>query len=237
MVGVYCHPLEPLHVNGNVKVDGTLYSGMPVEARGFRTPTAFGASPEYAETGNFIAFGDPGVSEDFIGYSNNTFRLLDSPEGGDTEDPSLFVGGGLEVAKNVRFTGLTEGAGTDLVIDANGNIRPLGSDVRLKKEFTELTDPLSRVLQLRAYSFKWKDDTNGSRDVGFIAQEVEKVVPEVVYTNPNDGMMGINYSRIPALLVEAIKEQQRIIDEKDREIDELRSRLETIENVLGIASE
>lgn len=244
MVGINTQPVEPLHVYGNVKVDGMLYSGMPVEAMGFRTPSAFGASSEFTETGNFIAFGDPGISEDFIGYSDNTFWLLDSPEGGDTEHPNLSVGGHLDVSKDLNVTGLVKfpgveagGGSYDLRIDPDGMLQVDASDIRLKTRFTELVNPLQKVLSMKAYTFSWRDDDEQSRDIGFIAQEVMKVLPEAVYTHPGNGMMGINYSRIPALLVEAMKEQQQIIEEKDREIQELKARLETIEHALGIASE
>jgi hypothetical protein len=243
MVGINTQPLEPLHVNGNVKVDGMLYSGMPIEAKGFRTPTAFGASTPFSETGNYIAFGDPGVSEDFIGYGNNTFWLLDSPEGGDAEAPDLFVGGSLDVGQNlsvngaVKFPGVEVGSGFALMIDGTGKLVRDASDARVKTAFAELKEPLEKVLSMKAYSFNWKNDPEGPRDVGFIAQEVDQIFPEVVYTHPKDGLMGINYSRIPALLVEAIKEQQKIIEAKDREIGELKARLEIIEEVLGIASE
>ncbi len=239
MVGINCQPAEPLHVYGNAKIDGMLYSGMPIEAKGFRTPNAFQVDAEYAGTGNYISFGDPGVSEDFIGYKNNTFWLLDSPEGGDSEPPNLNVGGAtvvgkdLHVAGPVKFTGVETGGGSyDLRIDEDGTLQIDASDARLKTALAELEEPLKKVLNMKAYVFSWKDDAEGPRDVGFIAQEVSEVMPEVVYTTPTNGLMGINYSRIPALLVEAIKEQQQIIESRDVEIKELKERLERLENII-----
>jgi len=62
-----------------------------------------------------------------------------------------------------------------------------------------------------------------NRRVGFIAQEMEKVLPEVVFTNPVDGFKGINYPEITAVLVQAIKEQQEVIEKQQSEINHLKS--------------
>lgn len=59
--------------------------------------------------------------------------------------------------------------------------------------------------------------------MGMIAQEVEPIVPEIVFTNPVDGLKGINYSQTSALFVEAIKEQQKQIESQQKEINELKA--------------
>jgi hypothetical protein len=57
--------------------------------------------------------------------------------------------------------------------------------------------------------------------IGFIAQEVETIVPELVFTNPTDGYKGINYAEMTAVLVEAVKEQQQQIESMKLEYEEL----------------
>ena len=80
------------------------------------------------------------------------------------------------------------------------------SDESLKTNFTALDNPLAMVKKLRGLNYTWKSD--GTKDLGFIAQEVEKVVPEVVYSNGGkDGSYGMDYSSLTALLTEAIKQQ------------------------------
>jgi hypothetical protein len=78
--------------------------------------------------------------------------------------------------------------------------------------------------------FNWKNDSTKTMQIGMIAQEVEPIVPEIVFTNPVDGLKGINYSQVSALFVEAIKEQQKIIDSQKDEISSLKSRMEQIES-------
>ncbi|MEK8021480.1 MAG: tail fiber domain-containing protein [Candidatus Parabeggiatoa sp.] len=81
------------------------------------------------------------------------------------------------------------------------------SDVRLKKDIEPIDNSLEKVLNLKGVTFRFKEDSdkNKPKEMGFIAQEVEKVIPEVVTTN-HEGYKGVDYSKITAVLVEAVKE-------------------------------
>src|SRR5690606_29277232 len=78
------------------------------------------------------------------------------------------------------------------------------SDVRLKKDIIEIEDPLAKIMELRGVNFTWKWD--GRRTMGFIAQEVEQVIPEIVHTDSKTEMKSVEYGNIVALVVEALKE-------------------------------
>ncbi|HZI10644.1 MAG TPA: tail fiber domain-containing protein [Myxococcus sp.] len=96
---------------------------------------------------------------------------------------------------------------------ANDFIKP--SDARLKENIEPLTGALDRVSRLRGVGFNWKNppaDEAQSRNLGLIAQEVRAVVPEAV-TEGREGHLGISYSAITVLLLEAVKEQQKQLDE------------------------
>ena len=81
-----------------------------------------------------------------------------------------------------------------------------GSDIRLKENIEPITNGLDRTLRTKGVTFEWKDKNRGNRrEVGFIAQDMEKAVPEVVSTGP-DGTKGIDYQKLTAVLAEAIKE-------------------------------
>jgi hypothetical protein len=92
------------------------------------------------------------------------------------------------------------------------------SDVRFKKNIKTIDNGLSKVLNLRGVSFE-KIDTEGTH-IGVIAQEVEKIIPEVVYEN-DDGKKSVAYGNIIAVLIEAIKEQQLQIDILTEHINKL----------------
>ncbi len=80
------------------------------------------------------------------------------------------------------------------------------SDARLKTNIEPIDDPLHKVLQLDNVYFNWKTNPNSDRQIGFIAQDVKNIIPEVVVGNEQDGY-GIAYGNITALLAGAIKEQ------------------------------
>ena len=85
------------------------------------------------------------------------------------------------------------------------------SDETLKYDFKQITNALPIISTLRGYNFKWKK--NGKESVGVIAQDVEKVLPELVEINNDDGTKSVIYNGLVAVLIEAIKEQQEQIDE------------------------
>jgi hypothetical protein len=88
------------------------------------------------------------------------------------------------------------------------------SDLRLKENIEPVVGSLARLRQLQGVSFDWKDRQPGTRSkhLGFVAQDVQAVVPEAV-VETSDDMLAIAYHAITALVVEAIKEQQQQIDE------------------------
>ena len=103
------------------------------------------------------------------------------------------------------------------------------SDRKLKKNIKPLEKALEKVQNLKGVSFQWKKDDKES--IGFIAQEVQEVVPEVVHNNrkEHDGVLisealGVDYGNITALLVEAVKEQQSLINRLEARIKDLENK-------------
>ena len=72
-----------------------------------------------------------------------------------------------------------------------------------------MTHALDSILKLQGKTYRWKEDTTfaNKQDIGLVAQEVEKVFPELVAEN-EQGYKGIAYSKLTAVLIEAMKEQQ-----------------------------
>lgn len=128
----------------------------------------------------------------------------------------------------------TGGNVTRMVLDDLGNLSVTGnitatgtccaSDERLKRNIHPLPGGLDKVTCLRGVSYEWKPDESRERtfpsgpQIGLIAQEVQKVVPEAV-TESEDGYLAVDYTRIVPLLIESIKEQQKQIDELKSRID------------------
>lgn len=103
------------------------------------------------------------------------------------------------------------------------------SDARFKTNIAAITNPLQKVLALRGVHFNWNTSAfpqkmfSDKRTLGFIAQEVEKVLPEIVQTeNTAEGYKSVQYDKVVALLVEAMKEQQKQIDSLKSQVKKLK---------------
>ena len=107
------------------------------------------------------------------------------------------------------------------------------SDENAKKNVEPIQDGLDKVLQLNGVRFDWREDVvplkaeNDSRQIGLIAQEVEKIVPEVVVDEIVEGqtLKSIRYENLVALLIEGMKEQQEQINSLKQTVEELSTKL------------
>jgi hypothetical protein len=108
-------------------------------------------------------------------------------------------------------------------LDVTGNIAVAGniftsSDIRFKKNVTTLSGSLDKLMKLRGTEYDWKikefpaKNFDSRHQIGFIAQELEKVFPELVTTG-TDGYKSVDYTHIVPVLVEAMKEQQKMIEQ------------------------
>jgi molecular chaperone GrpE (heat shock protein) len=125
------------------------------------------------------------------------------------------------------------------VLGSDGTFKKSSSDVRLKENIKTLDNSLDKILKLRGVTFTWKANPEYGTRIGFIAQEFEKIIPELSFTNPVDGYKGINYAEVTAVLVEAVKEQQKQIEALKAENSQLKAdnngfenRLKKLENMI-----
>jgi hypothetical protein len=102
------------------------------------------------------------------------------------------------------------------------------SDYRLKENIKPLENGLDRVSNLKPVQFDWKVD--GKSSEGFIAHEAQEIFPDAVSGEKDDEkMQAMDYGRITPLLVKAIQEQQELIETQQTIINDLKSRIETLE--------
>ena len=133
----------------------------------------------------------------------------------------------LDTSDDVQFDSFgvgTAASGTTGEIRATNDVTAFySSDVALKEDITNISNPLEAVDKLNGVLFNWKqsyiDQRGGEdgyfvrkKDVGVIAQDVEKVLPEAVATRP-DGVKAVKYDRLTCLLIEAVKALKLEIEE------------------------
>ena len=128
-----------------------------------------------------------------------------------------FIYSGSKVGVNNSVSDLTYN------LEVSGSIRASdallsNSDERLKENIYPIDNALSRVGQIEGVYFNWNNKTE--RQVGVIAQQVEKVLPEVV-SEDKDSYLSVDYSKLVPLLFEAINEQSSIIMDLEERISKL----------------
>lgn len=117
----------------------------------------------------------------------------------------------------------------------------ISSDKRYKENIKTIDSALDKINELDGVSYKFKQKTvNGidfsqlkqSNQLGFIAQDIEEVFPELVQKD-EAGYYAVNYDGLIPVLVEGMKEQQEIITEQEQEIDDMKARIERLESLLN----
>jgi trimeric autotransporter adhesin len=134
-------------------------------------------------------------------------------------------------ATNTNSTGVWgEGSNFDFYANGPGTDYGTGSSIRWKRNIVPISQPITKILAIRGVYFDWDEQHGGQHDVGMIAEEVGKVLPEiVVYEKNGIDACGMDYSKITPLLLEAIKAQQA-------KIESLESRLSKLESLIGTTS-
>jgi hypothetical protein len=162
------------------------------------------------------------------GNPNNTFYLYDKA----TSSYRLSV----NPSGNVGIGPLTSALNkldVDGDIVASGDITGFGtiSDIKLKENIELLDGSLEKVMKMKPIKFRWRDDINhkraGTEDEGFIAQEMEKIVPVIVeeikcgtWWSGSDTYKKINYNKITTYLVGALQEQQKMVEQQKNVIEQ-----------------
>ena len=172
------------------------------------TVTSVGVSGNLS-TGNITLQGSGGTS---VSKSGGTITI--SSGSIPTNNNQLTNGAGYTTYSSNQATSTTS-AVTFASVSASGDIIAFAtSDERLKDNKLVIENSLDKVGKLKGYEFDWNDkqDIFEGHDVGVIAQEVEKVLPEVVQTREN-GYKAVKYEKLVPLLINAINELKAEIEE------------------------
>lgn len=186
-----------------------------------------------------------------VAEESPTLRLL--PGGDFTNASGLHVSanGALGIGAEARYDiPLFPVIPSNLQLDVNGSARVHGdlrctgsiyngngiigiSTRRYKQEIQPLQNSLALVQKLTGVSYRWDAGHGGKPDIGFIAEEVGKVVPEIVeYEADGENAVGLKYDRINALTVEAIKELHAALQQKDAQLRELTKEVRALQQAI-----
>jgi hypothetical protein len=135
------------------------------------------------------------------------------------------VGSRLCFHKDHGLAEFAPGGNLNIPGNINANAFNARSDQRLKTNIEPLKNVISSIKQINGVKFNYKTSPN-KKSIGLIAQEVEKVFPELVSTDDTaDKIKSVSYSNMVGVLVEAVKEQQKMIEELQATVKILMSKL------------
>ncbi len=151
------------------------------------------------------------VSGGNLSWEDDDVNIAVVPGGANTQ-VQFNNNGSFGGSANLTFDGTNLSCAGDVVSYAS-------SDKKLKNNISNISSPIEKIKQINGVNFEWseKQSVYTGKDVGVLAQDVEKVLPEVV-SEREDGYLAVKYEKIIPLLIEAIKDQQK-------EIEELKSKL------------
>ena len=228
-----------------VKVDGTLVGGSPLKIGGegmeFQAGSKlkFPASTALSFSGSYMAIKDDvpmyfGTDHDsYIKFVDSTGRYMEIS--GSNNGVSI-SGSHVQIDQTLGVA-LNGGTITHGITLPNSTTNNSGSIIahsyatysshRYKKKVEIIKNPLEKIKNIQGVSFSWKD-TN-KKDIGFIAEEVGKIIPEVFNFDQNgQDAMSMDYTRITAILVEGMKEQQIQLDQQKKYISQLQKIIEEL---------
>lgn len=149
------------------------------------------------------------------------------------------------ICSKVGISNSTTSYDASEMLDVDGNIKANGalvctqgtactSDRRFKQDIIPLDSSLDKIEKLQGVSFTWNKKAfpekrfPDGKQIGLIAQDVEKIVPEVVHTD-SSGYKSVVYEKLTALLIESVKEQQRQISEQNKLILQMKGQMDSME--------
>jgi hypothetical protein len=214
------------------KGTGAICAGRLAEANGnysFAVGNATDALGDYSVASGFIsvargnistAFGQNTLAKSYASMALGRYNDTLATENGSAwqaTDRVFVIGDGTgNTARSSSFYLLKNGNGW-----MQGTLTQ-ASDARLKKDIAPLKNVLPRLVSLSGYNYNWKDDKNmPGLQAGFIAQEVQALMPELVTSN-TEGQLAVNYSGMLPYLLEGIKEQQQVIKNLQEQINQLK---------------
>ncbi|WP_408098951.1 tail fiber domain-containing protein [Peredibacter sp. HCB2-198] len=207
-------PSVALEVNGDIMATGGS-TALSLKA---------GATDDHTYLSFFARSASPLVRSGYLGYpssGSNQINIMNEIATG-----SIALGTNSTERMRIDSAG---NVGIGLIspaekLEVSGNVKATAylytSDRRLKKNIKTIDDSLEKVLMLRGVEFDWKE--SGNHELGFIAQEVEEIEPNLVVTNPQTGMKSVKYGNIVPLLIEAIKKQETRALKAEREMASLK---------------
>lgn len=215
-------PTVELDVSGDTSVDGNISATGSVDADGVITAdlgTAYsaslsGVSLDFERVNSYIRNYGEGAQGNLIVQLSDSSSVL----------TTRFTMSGSNGAITVQSLS-GSGSGQHVCVDNNGTMSICSSTLRHKTDVQPLSKAgMGVVRQLRPVSYLRKGDSTGQREYGFIAEEVDRFAPEMVFRNNEGQIEGLRYQSVTVALTKAIQELEARVEAMAQELDTLKKR-------------
>lgn len=213
--------------------NGIVLSGSTIQIAGTlegASPLKIGGELQFTSTGSAGSFNFGPNNEARIFYSDtNSLIISGSSTGGLVLSGAIVhINKHLAIGTPSATHGLTLPDTSDVSGKVKANAFVSYSSIRFKKNIEPLDNPINILNKLNGVSYNWKD--TGKKDYGFIAEEVGKVLPEIVeWSADPEYANSMDYIRIISFLVEGVKEQDKKISKLENKLKLISKKLDKIE--------
>ena len=204
-------------------------SGGSSVAMGFETT----ASGQYSTTAGFYT-----TAEDYLTFAIGVYNKTDenpNPDDFSYQNTAFVIGnGGYDNDGNFIGTPESYSNAFEVLFDGTTTIAGdlnVNSDARLKANIVSLGSTLSKLLQIDGKSYTMKKDESEKQKIGLLAQDIEKVFPELV--SESHGVKSVNYQGLVPVLINALKEQDVMMKEQESKYLKQEKRLDRLERLVA----
>ncbi len=164
--------------------------------------------------------------------SGDTNIYIGNPGAAATESDTLRLGN-TQTSTFIAGIAGTPVTGSIVVIDSNGQLGIVTSSARYKRDIQTMGKRSDGLLKLRPVTFRYKQDPQGQRQYGLIAEEVARVYPELVTKGAKGEVESVQYHELIPMLLNEMQHQQHKLEHQQQELAEVRAQNARLEAVLG----
>jgi hypothetical protein len=177
--------------------------------------TAIGETALMSATGGGnIAIGEKAGEE--LGAGDNNVYISNS--GQPSESGAMRIGNSFQTSTYISGIYTTQVTGSAVYVTSSGQLGVLASSERFKTEVAPMGRATSRLQQLRPVTFQLKTDASRTRQYGLIAEEVDKIYPELVIRDGTGKIQGIRYEELAPMLLNEVQQQRRDVDQLKQQL-------------------
>jgi Chaperone of endosialidase len=199
--------------------------------------TAIGETALMSATGGGnIAIGEK--AGELLGAGNNNVYIANS--GQPSESGAIRIGESFQTATYISGIYTTQVTGSAVYVTSSGQLGVLASSERFKTDVAPMGRATSHLQQLRPVTFELKTDASRTRQYGLIAEEVDKIYPELVIRDSGGKIQGVRYEELAPMLLNEVQQQRRDVDQlkqrlsrQAQQLAELRQQNESIQKLLA----